>query len=291
MREFFSPLKLNSLNKDKLKYIVEIVEDYSKQGYVLTLRQLYYQLVSKDLISNNIKEYAKLSKLVVQGRLAGYIDWNAIEDRTRSPYIPYYVEGVTDAIEDTIAQYRLDRMKDQKCYIEVWVEKDALSGVLKKITSFYHVRLMVNRGYSSCTAMYNAAKRIKNYQDSKDCVILYLGDFDPSGVDMVRDIKTRFLDFGAVTKVFRVALTEAQIKKYNPPPNPAKIKDPRAKNYIAKYGNVSWEVDALDPKTLHNLVKEKIESLIDMNIFENVINQERLDILSLQKFQEDYKRN
>jgi hypothetical protein len=280
---FVEKLKLNTANKQRLEIVNSIIEEYSKQGYRLTLRQLYYQLVSRDIIANSLKEYSKLSNLLVQGRMAGIVDWDAIEDRIRRPFVPYWVLDIDHAIDDTIRQYRLDRMRNQDVYIEVWVEKDALSGVLKRITSHYHVNLMVNRGYSSCTAMHDAAERIKEQQDEKTCYILYLGDHDPSGVDMVRDIKDRLLEFGAEVEVKRIALNQDQIKKYNPPPNPAKIKDPRAKAYIAEFGNTSWEVDALNPKTLHELVRKNIEELIDIDLFEAMVEQENNDKKELER--------
>ena len=275
---FSDRLHLSSANKERLGVINSIIEEYRKQGYKMTLRQLYYQLVSRDVIPNNLKEYAKLSKLLVQGRMAGVVDWDAIEDRIRVPFIPYWVRGVVHAIEDTIDQYRLDRMRDQDVYIEVWVEKDALSGVLRRITSHYHVNLMVNRGYSSCTAMHDAYERLSAKEsDGKRCVILYLGDHDPSGMDMTRDVEERLNEFGVHPEIRRVALTDAQIKKYNPPPNPAKFSDPRAKDYVAQYGRTSWEVDALPPNVLHQIITENVEGLIDMRKFKRLLAQEVSD--------------
>lgn len=287
---FLDKLHLSPKNKDKLGLINRIIEEYRRQGYRLTLRQLYYQLVSRDVIPNNVKEYAKLSGLLVQGRMAGVVDWEAIEDRIRVPYLPYWVSGITSAINDTVDQYRLNRMRNQDVYIEVWVEKDALSGVLKRITSHYHVNLMVNRGYSSCTAMHDAYLRIQRQEShDKECYILYLGDHDPSGVDMVRDIRERLEQFGVWPEVKRIALTKEQIDEYNPPPNPAKITDPRAKAYIAEFGRVSWEVDALKPQVLHQIIKDEIESLIDMEKFNEMLSQEENDISKLEEFRDKFE--
>lgn len=288
--QFIEKLHLNKENKQRLETINDIIKKYTLQGYKLTLRQLYYQLVSKDIIANSLKEYAKLSKLLVQGRMFGLVDWDAIEDRTRKPYIPYSVIDVSDAIEDTIRTYRLDRMENQDVYIEVWVEKDALSGVLKRITSKYHVQLIVNKGYGSCTALYDASKRINDAtENGKDAFILYLGDFDPSGMNMVEDIKKRLLEFNCDVSVKRIALTQEQIKKYNPPPNPAKMTDPRAKSYVEQYGNKSWEVDALNPETLNELITDEIEDLIDIEKYNEMLEQEERDKNTLRKFRD--KRN
>ena len=170
-----------------------IPEDIKKS---LTLRQLHYQLVSRDLITP--QEYAKLSKLLTNGRMTGLVDWDAIEDRVRVPNIPWSAESASSAVAK-IAKYnfRLDRQSDQKRYVEVWSEKDALSGILSRVTEEYHINLVINRGYSSCSAMERAYSRLsKNiYTEEKECVILYLGDHDPSGLDMVRDIRDRLQYF------------------------------------------------------------------------------------------------
>ena len=278
---------MSKQNQVQLQIINEIIEEYAEEGYKLTLRQLYYQLVSRDIIPNKVQEYAKLGKLLVKGRMAGVVDWEAIEDRIRVPFLPYWVHGVADAVDDTIEQYRLDRQDGQEVYIELWVEKDALSGVLKRITSHYHINLMVNRGYSSCTAMHDAYKRFKRQErQGKKVYILYLGDHDPSGLDMIRDIEDRLHEFGVNPTVKPIGLTMKQIEQYNPPPNPAKITDPRAKWYIQEHGNTSWEVDALNPKVLHQLVRKNVEKLIDMDMFNDQIGQEDEDKGKLKDFKE-----
>jgi hypothetical protein len=286
--QFTEKLSLNKENKIRLEIVNNIIKEYTTQGYRLTLRQLYYQLVSRDIIQNNKKEYQKLSSLLVKGRMFGIVDWYAIEDRTRQPYIPYSVDDVADAIEDTISQYRLDRMKNQDVYIEVWVEKDALSGVLKRITSKYHITLVVNKGYGSASSMYDASNRIKKaIEQNKECHILYLGDFDPSGMNMVDDIKNRFKEFEAEVIVNRIALTREQIKKYNPPPNFAKMTDPRAKAYVKEFGDKSWEVDALNPKILNELLTKEIETLIDLEKYQEILNQEIEDREILERFRDE----
>jgi hypothetical protein len=218
--------------------------------------------------------------------MGGVVDWDAIEDRIRQPFLPYWVIDIADALNDTKQAYRLDRQEGQENYIELWCEKDALSGVLKRVTSHYHINLMVNRGYSSCSAMHDAYKRFveQNKVLGKEIIILYLGDHDPSGVDMVRDIRQRFEDFGIEVTVIPVALTSEQIKKYNPPPNPAKFSDPRAKDYIEKFGSTSWEVDALKPEILHEIVIKNIVSLIDVDKFNKMIKKEELDKKEIDKF-------
>ncbi len=301
---FEDKLRLSTANKAQLATIASIIDEYTNEGYRLTLRQLYYQLVSRDIIPNQQKEYAKLSNLLVKGRMAGIIDWDSIEDRIRIPYIPYYAENISDALSDLIRQYRLDRQQGQNRYIELWVEKDALSGVLKPLTSHYHIRLVVNRGYSSCTAMHDAYTRIVDACEDSDRIatIFYLGDHDPSGLDMVRDIQDRLSEFGLLNmvdvnvgdrdysehipkfEVIHIGLTDEQVKKYSPPPNPAKFSDPRAKWYVQKYGKTSWEVDALNPKVLNKLIKKHVEDLIDMKLFNDQLQKEEHDKKALEEY-------
>src|SRR5205814_9136573 len=134
-------------NKQWLKKINAINENYSRLGYILTLRQLYYQLVTRDIIPNSDKEYKKLSVLLTKGRMAGVVDLDAMEDRGRKPRIPYYVTGVDDALEDTIKLYRLDRLEDQDVYVEAWIEKEVLSNIFSIVIEKYHAVLMNNTGY------------------------------------------------------------------------------------------------------------------------------------------------
>lgn len=282
---FKEKLRLSKSNIEKLDIVNSILEEYKEQGYILTLRQLYYQLVSRDIIPNVQKEYAKLSQLLTKGRMGGVVDWEIIEDRIRKPQIPYYVVDIEDAIQDTINQYRLNRQKGQDTYIELWIEKDALSGVLKRITEKYHINLMVNRGYTSTSAMYDAHNRFKwAINRGQKCKILYLGDHDPSGLDMIRDIRDRLTDFYVDVEVKQIGLTQQQIKQYAPPPNPAKITDPRAKDYVREFGNVSWEVDALTPQVLNELVEDNLRETIDLEMFENILVQEREDKIKLKSF-------
>lgn len=281
MKQAFSEkLKLSKANIERLDTINSILEDYREDGYVLTLRQLYYQLVVRDIIPNQQAEYAKLSNILKKGRMAGIVDRDIIEDRLRQPFLPYWVFDIDDAISDTINTYRLNRMDGQDKYIEIRVEKDALSWVLKRVSSKYHINLMVNRGYSSCSAMYDSFRRFSKYED---CHILYLGDHDPSGLDMVRDIQERLEEFWVYLTVHHLAITQEQIATHNPPPNPAKFSDPRADWYVKNYGKTSWEVDALPPEVLINTLEAKIRSMIDLQRYSEMLEKEASDKERLQE--------
>lgn len=283
-QQYLEPKKWTTRKREIFEKIVTIVEEYQEQGYRMTLRQLYYQLVSRDVIPNQASEYAKLSTLLTEARMYGFVDWDFIEDRVRKPKKVAQWDSIQDIANAAVKQYRRDRWANQEYYVEVWVEKDALSGVLEPITRKYDVTLMVNRGYSSASAMHESAERFIEKEDGgKQTVILYLGDHDPSGMDMVRDIQERMQIFGSSVEVKRIALNYDQIKKFNPPPNPAKFSDPRASNYVAEFGRTSWELDALSPKDLNKLLKDELEQLLDIDAYNLVCRQEEFEKQQLDK--------
>lgn len=289
-----------------------IIKQYQAEGLNLTLRQAYYQFVARGWIENSDKSYDRLGKIISRARLGGYLDWDAIEDRNRVPVVWKHYATVLDVIKQAIRTFRLPRLDGQETYVELWVEKDALSGVLRPIASDYHVTLMANKGYSSSTAMKEAGDRLRaccNRYGSTNCVILYLGDLDPSGEDMVRDIDNRISDFlnaglevdwsdpktVSVEKhddmrerkpwidveVRKLALTIEQVREYKPPPNPAKVEDSRYKTFVKKYGKSSWEVDALPPTVLRDLIREELEELLDIKMMDSIIKKEKGEVARL----------
>lgn len=287
-----------------IDHCIQVTESYMGQGIRMTLRQLYYQMIARDLFpsswidevynrreglspntKNTIKNYSKLSKLVSDARLAGLIDWDAIEDRGRRPNKAADWSSIQDGVDSLLGQFRLPRWADQDYYVELWVEKDALSSVLWPIAHRHHITLMVNRGYSSQSAMWESANRFIEAQKlEKSLVLLYLGDHDPSGEDMVRDVAERMAMFGVEDlDVEKVALTMAQIKRFNPPPNPAKITDPRAKKYIEEHGKHSWEIDALPPDVLNTILQAKMVAYVDKAKLKVTLAREELLKESLRK--------
>lgn len=273
----FSPARLRLIGTAN-----EIVEQYMAQGFRLTLRQLYYVFVTQNELPNLNRAYKMLGEAISDGRLAGLIDWEAIEDRVRVPINPPEFNGLEDLVQAALQSYRLPRWADQENYVELWVEKDALAGVLRPLAMEYHITLMVNRGYSSQSAMYEAGKRfIREGNADKECHLLYLGDMDPSGEDMVRDIQDRLERFGADVHVVKVALTLDQIETYKPPPNPAKLSDSRASAYISRHGSFSWEVDALKPEVLHTVIRGNVEDLLDLEKYRRVMRRETKDKAAL----------
>lgn len=288
-KEQFVTKSLRAETSEVIEQANDIIDRFQQQGYRMTLRQLYYQFVSQNLIRNEEKSYKRLASIVSDGRLAGLIDWDAIEDRGRTPSIPSHYNGlnhIMQVIHRAADGYTLDKWDGQGTYVELWVEKQALAGVLEPLADKYHVTLMVNKGYSSQSAMYDSAMRFIDCMGTrKDGLLLYLGDHDPSGEDMVRDIDERMRLFGVgpMFTVEKVALTTAQVRRYNPPPNPAKISDPRAEAYIAVHGNSSWEVDALDPPILVQLISSAIESVIDPDALKELNEREARERSKLKK--------
>ncbi len=270
----------------KISIANQIVNKYQALGLRLTLRQLYYQFVAHHGLPNEEKSYKSLGKIVSDARLAGLIDWNAIEDRGRVADVPAEWSSAKDLVDIALDQFRLPRWAGQSYYVELWVEKQALAGVLEPIANSNHITLMVNKGYSSQSAMYESAQRFRRKTlEAKPSVLLYLGDHDPSGEDMVRDVEERLTLFGVRNlRVIKVALTMDQIDEYDPPPNPAKVTDSRAKAYIEKYGDSSWEVDSLDPSVLVKLINDQIEQYLDRDHMESIIEEEKEQVEKIRSF-------
>lgn len=271
MKQEYKKVRFQKQSTLYLKLINTIIDQYQQVGLKLTLRQLYYQLVSHGAIDNKLSEYSKLSRLLTRARMGGYIDWDAIEDRVRRPIMHSEWKNITSLVESACNSFRLKRWIDQSHYVELWTEKDAIANILYPITDKFHITLMVNRGYSSVTAMYDSANRYIKGEgwDAKKCILLYLGDHDPSGLDMDRDIQKRLSEFDANIIYKRIGLTWEQIQEHEPPPNPTKIKDPRAESYIEEYGTECWEVDALPPDVLNRVVEDAISDYVDVERMEH----------------------
>lgn len=249
----------------------EIISEYMAEDLRLTLRQLYYQFVARDLFpesyrdaagtKNNLRSYKKLVSWVNDGRLAGLIDWSAIEDRTRNLVSVNHWDSPAEIIRTAADQYRIDKWADQEFRPEVWIEKEALAGVIEPVCRRLDVSFLACRGYMSQSEMWVSGQRmLRNVRrHNQEPVIIHLGDHDPSGIDMTRDIQDRIRTFkGELVEVRRVALNRDQVDEYDPPPNPAKTTDSRFQGYIVRYGEESWELDALEPNVLVSLIEKEV---------------------------------
>jgi hypothetical protein len=309
-----------------IKIANQICASYASQGYDLTLRQLYYQFVARDILPNTQKSYNKLGNIINDARLAGLMDWDYIVDRTRFVRSLTHYADPAARIRSAARTYQIDMWARQPERVEVWIEKDALVGVIERTCQSLDVPYFSCRGYTSQSEVWGAAQRIgEHLAAGKDVTILHLGDHDPSGIDMTRDILDRlrmftekdqedlvlnplieaafakfpgcrsFKEFpeaeqqmllrsykfkksqwGSV-KVRRIALNRDQVDQYDPPPNPAKITDSRAKGYIELHGRSSWELDALEPTVLDALIREEIGLLRDRLIWQEDIARQASD--------------
>lgn len=292
-----------------LTHVIAIVDEYTALGFNLTLRQLYYQLVSRDIIPNTQKSYNSIGTLVSNARMAGMLDWDAIEDRTRRFITNNHWDNPNDILRGCASQYAIDKWADQKIRPEIYIEKEALAGVFESVCHELDVLFFACRGYTSQSTLWRAGRRVERYNDAgQKVVILHFGDHDPSGIDMTRDVEERvaifaslldtshveerrldgYPDFSDNLEIRRIALNMDQIQQYNPPPNPAKMSDSRAQSYIAEFGMSSWELDALDPLTLQALVRTEVLALRDDTIWDAAVGREDESKASLRLMSENY---
>lgn len=275
-----------------------VIAKYQAEGFNLTLRQLYYVFVANDMFpdewtykmvgsgkwaqdpngtKNAEPNYNALGNLISDGRMAGLIDWDAIVDRSRGSVANPHWTKPSQILSATVNQYSTDKWAEQPNYVEVWVEKEALEDVLARACKPLDVRFFACKGYTSQSAMWEASQRlVEQRSEGKNVHIIHLGDHDPSGIDMTRDIFDRLSTFVGHNEkwndepvtVHRIALNMNQVHQYNPPPNWAKVTDSRFKSYQETFGDESWELDALEPTVLLELIKQRVLSLRDEKTWE-----------------------
>lgn len=308
----YQPKEFRADSLDVIRTARAICADYATQGYDLTLRQLYYVFVSRDAIPNTEQSYKRLGSLVNDARLAGLLDWDWLVDRGREIDKRAQWEHPRDIIMASARQFHIDWWADQSVHVEVWVEKQALAGVVERVCNQYDVTSLACKGYMSQSEQHAAGMRMLRFiREGKRVHVLHLGDHDPSGIDMSRDNEARLRMFighhlddelgsgkdddgewdwdvmsydtahaygtPAECELFtfeRIALNRDQIIQYNPPPNPAKITDSRAVDYIARHGRQSWELDALPPQVLNDLIESHIVGQIDGSRFDGRVAAE-----------------
>lgn len=217
--------------------------------------------------------------------MCGLVDWLSITDRTRFLRTNTHWTNPQEIINASATSFYMDRWRLQNHRPEVWVEKDALVGVIASICEPQDVPYFACRGYGSQSEMWLAAMRIKRYiRDGFKPVIFHLGDHDPSGIDMTRDVTERLYTFvGQPVRVRRLALNWDQIQQYQPPPNPTKLTDSRAGSYIENYGESSWELDALSPSQIAALIEDALADIRNDDMWDEAERQERVHKEQLQK--------
>jgi hypothetical protein len=269
--------KFSEASLAKIVQARSIVDEYSEAGYKLTLRQLYYQFVSRDLLPNTERSYKNLGNLLRDARLAGFIDWEAIEDRTRELEENPHWSNPSSIIRTCASQFALDKWKGQDFRPEVWIEKQALAGVIQPACEELDVPFFSCRGYTSLSEMWEAAMRLKKLIGMDiEPIIFHLGDHDPSGVDMSRDIQDRMEMFlGRRIKFERLALNMDQVDEYDPPPNPTKLSDSRSGDYVSAFGHECWELDALNPENMVALVRDAVTGVRDEDLWDERVELEQ----------------
>lgn len=272
---------------DKLLMIrqaADICERYERQGIPMSLRQLYYQFVSNNLFENSESSYNKLKAAVSDGRIAGLISWTAIEDRGRNLMGLTHMTSPNDALQRALDTYSIDKWATQPFRCEVWVEKQALEDVVGLICNKLEVDFFSCKGYNSQSEQWRAGQRFADYvRKGQKPIVFHLGDHDPSGLDMTRDNRERIELFAGVpVQVVRLALNMNQIEQYDPPPNYAKMSDSRYAGYRNKYGEESWELDALEPSVIQALISDAVLKVRDQKAWDEATAQQVEDKMFLE---------
>lgn len=291
MKEKFITKRFITSHLEMIGMCETILEEYDSNNYRLTVRGLYYQLVRRGLFPEDRKwrwtgtkwvrdpngtknaepNYKWLIGIMTDARLAGFVDWSHLEDLGRPLSGQSYWNHPADVIDSAFHAFQLDKWKVQPAYIELMVEKQALQSVILPICKRHHLPFMANKGYNSVSALYEAGQRYseKHHEDGKDVHVIYLGDHDPSGIDMSRDIEDRLATFtrNMPLTVHRIALNMDQVRKMDIPSDPAKLTDSRAKGYIRKFGSEGWELDAIEPSELDRLITKQVNALLDVELW------------------------
>lgn len=255
--------------------LIEMARDILAEGHPMTVRQVFYQLVSRQVIENSEGRYKAVSRHLADARVEGLIEWEWIEDRLRRPRTVSMWSGLSDFAETCRRSYRLDVWPSQPRRLEVWLEKDALSGIFEDILAPYGVTLNVGRGYDGWSSIHNAAVRYNSR--AEDVIVLYFGDFDPSGEDMKRSLEDRLEILDCRPEVIKCALTRDDISRYNLPPNFTKKTDTRSAAFVAEHGDVSVELDALPADVLRARLEAEVRVRMDLDALAKVKKREDRD--------------
>jgi hypothetical protein len=272
------------MQKQSLELLIQVQKIIDSYDFALTLRQIYYQLVARQIIPNEQRYYKKLSRLCVTGRDEEILPEEGFADRLREVDKLSSWLDLNEFMNTVRRSYRKDKWQNQDRYVEIWTEKDALRSVLTEITYQYDVALMVARGQLSRTEVYRTARRYKAQSD-KECYLYYCGDFDPSGLSIYDSIKKRIMNFGVFVNFERIALTQKQIKKYQLPSDPAKQSDPNYNKFLNIYGSdMVVELDSLPPDVLRKIIEDCILQNIDPGHLARMKREEREEEIRLNKF-------
>jgi len=255
--------------------IIDQAREILAEGYPMTLRQVFYQLVSRLAIKNTQGEYNGLSRNLVYARQEGIIPWDWIEDRLRIPRKVSMWHNLAAFAKTAERAYRRNVWETQPEYLEFWLEKDALSGIFEAELRPYGVTLNVGRGYDGWASLKHAAERYA--EAGVEVTVLYFGDFDPSGEDMARSLLDRLGTLGEPPQFIKCALTKQDVREYNLPPQMVKRSDTRAAGFIAEHGEGCVELDALPVDVLRERIREEVGRRMDLTALAQVREIEAKD--------------
>lgn len=272
-----SAIKRTRRTRDEIEDIEDAICDLLDDYHPMTIRQLYYQLVTTGAIPKTEAEYRTTTRLALNLRRNGTIPYSCIADNTRWMRKPRSFTGMEAMLDFSLETYRRALWIDQPVYVEVWLEKDALAGVLYEVTSRWDVPLMVSRGYASETYLYEAAQAIINA--GKPAYLYYFGDYDPSGLNIPEVIERRLRGFAPDCEIHfkRMAVLPEQITEWHLPTRPTKKSDTRSRGFRGE----SVEVDAIPPAILRGLVSEVITQHLDSELLKKHLLSELIEKESL----------
>ncbi len=259
---------------------LEIISRYEKG--ILTLRGLHYQLVSIGM-TNSIRHYKRVVSAMIEARWAGLVDFDSFSDHDRAMIgvTKSDTTDLTDSIENAKRQigawmkyYSKNRWENQLYYPEIFIEKKALQGVFQSVCYDNDVALGACKGYPSLTFLNEATQRFKDAEDNgKIPIILYFGDYDPSGEDIPRAIKENIINLGCESiEVRRIALLHEQVVEWRLPHAPAKEGDSRTANWDG-LGQV--ELDAVKPEKLQRMCQDAINDIFDSELYDELQKTEK----------------
>ncbi len=262
---------------DRRAAIVDLILDVAPA----TVRQIYYQATVHGIDEKTDAGYEKVMAELKFLREEGEIDWDDIVDHTRSITRWARYSTVEEALRETARTYRRKLWEDSDTYIQIWLEKDALAGLLEDMVYAFDVPLCVARGYPSLSQLHDAAMELDANQD-RLCWVYHLGDYDPSGQDAARHIEETLCRFAPETEIIfqRLAVTPEQIAEWNLPTRPNKPTDMRTKNFA---GAASVELDAINPNEFRALVHSAIDQHIDQRKLKVLLAAEESERLLLRE--------
>jgi hypothetical protein len=247
-----------------------------------TVRGIAYQLfeIYRLIPSMEKKNVDRVGRMVLYGREHGFISWDDVVDESREIEVPATWDNLEQFAETVADSYRKDSWQSQPYHISVWSEKSTMAGVLRPITREFGVAFSAVHGFNSASLMRKVAKM--SARDRRDVIILYVGDWDPSGMFMSEvDLPGRLEEYGGKVTVRRIALLREDL--HGLPSVTAKPSDPRFKWFKARYGTRAWEVDALDPNTLRERVRDAILGYIEPHAWARMQLAEQAEQATVQR--------